>query len=350
MKVGVFLPNWVGDAVMAGPTLRALRRHYGPKATLLGIMRPFVADVLAGTAWLDDHIFYDPRSPEKELGHWTLVRRLRQRGLDVAVLLTNSLRSALVAFFGGARERIGYARYGREPLLTHGLTPPQGNGRIVPFPTVDYYLEIAYALGCPPESPRLELATRPDDERAANVIWSKLGLREAEHVVTFNCSGAYGAAKLWPTEHFAGLARRVAVELARDVLVVCGPNERELAEDIVRRAAHPRVVSLADEPLSIGLSKACIRRSHLLVTTDSGPRHIAVAFEVPVVGLYGPTPPIWGHNPTAREVAVHLDLDCLGCHERTCPLGHHRCMRDLSVEQVFRAVHSQLNQPRRQAA
>jgi heptosyltransferase-2 len=341
MKLGVFLPNWVGDVVMATPTIRALRNFFGKQATLLGIMRPYVADVLAGSAWLDDALFYDPRSQDASLGTWQLVRRLRQERLDAVVLLTNSLRTALLAWLSGAPRRVGYVRYGRGWLLTDPLEPPRSDGRIAPQPMVDYYLELAYALGCPPESPRLELATTLADEQAANLVWSRLKVR-ADRVVTFNSSGAYGAAKLWPAAHFAELARRVAAQLDHDVLILCGPSERKLAAEIVQLSKHPRVVSLADEPLSIGLSKASVRRSRLLVTTDSGPRHLAVAFGVPLVGLYGPTLPIWGENNTARETALSTSIACLGCARRTCPLGHHRCMTELSVEQVFRAVAAEL--------
>jgi heptosyltransferase-2 len=84
-----------------------------------------------------------------------------------------------------------------------------------------------------------------------------------------------------------------------------------------------------------------------LVTTDSGPRHFAVAFGTPVVGLYGPTPPIWGDNPTARGIDLQVNnLDCLGCHQRSCPLGHHRCMRDLTVDRVFEAIAAQMDETR----
>jgi heptosyltransferase II len=350
MRTGVFLPNWIGDAVMAGPALRALRGHLGPAATIIGIMRPYVADVLAGTGWLDEQWYYAPRSRDVELGSWTLLGRMRAAPFDLAVLLSNSLRTAMLAFAGGASKRVGYARYGRGPLLTTRLQPPRVAGQLVPCPMVDYYLDLAYAVGCPVESPRLELATSAEDERTADIVWARLGLGEPGETITFNSSGAFGAAKLWPIEHFAALARRVATELDRRVLVLCGPSEREIAARIVREAAHPRVASLADEPLSIGLSKACVRRSRLLVTTDSGPRHFAVAFGVPTIGLYGPTPPIWGRNSTARELNLQVDLECLGCHERTCPLGHHRCMRDLTVDRVFQAVRHELTTPARRIA
>ena len=351
MKLGVFLPNWIGDVAMATPALRAMRKHFGPQARLYGVMRPYVADVLAGTPWLDEPVFFAPKSPDRELRGFGLIRKLRRLKLDAVLLMTNSLRTAFLAFVGGARRRIGFARYGRGPLLTQRLRPPMQDGKLIKHPMVDYYLELAYALGCPVESPRLELATTAEDEHAADLVWSQLKLRGDGRVIVLNSSGAFGAAKLWPPEYFASLARRAAAQLDHDVLVLCGPSERDIARTIVGEAKHPRVVSLADHPLSLGLSKACVRRGKLMVTTDSGPRHFAVAFGVPVVGLFGPTPPIWGENSTAIETRLQVaGLECLGCHERTCPLQHHRCMRDLSVDMVYRAVEERLRPERRVTA
>jgi heptosyltransferase-2 len=351
MKLGVFLPNWIGDVVMATPALRAMRKHLGPHARMYGVMRPYVGDVLTGTPWLDEQVLFAPKSPDRALRGLALVRRLRSLKLDAVVLLTNSLRTGFLAFLSGAKKRIGYARYGRGPLLTTRLQPPMRDSKLIKHPTVDYYLELAHALGCPAESPRLELATTAEDERSADLAWSQLKLRGDGRVIVLNSSGAFGAAKLWPVEHFASLARRVATQLDHDVLVLCGPSERDIAHKIVEEAKHPRVVSLAGHPLSIGLSKACVRRAALLVTTDSGPRHFAVAFGVPIVGLFGPTPPIWGDNPTAIETRLEVEgLGCLGCHKRVCPLGHHRCMRDLSVDRVFQAVVERLRPERRRTA
>jgi heptosyltransferase-2 len=274
---------------------------------------------------------------------------LRQHRFETAVLLTNSMRTGLLARASGARQRVGYVRYARGPLLTKRLQPLRQEGRLKRHPMVDYYLELAYALGCPEESKRLELATTTDDERAADRLWSRFNLRP-DRVVLLNSSGAFGASKLWPVEYSAELARRIAVELEHGVLVLCGPSERDSARRIVQLADHPRVVGMADEPLSIGLSKACVRRSRLMVTTDSGPRHFAVAFGVPLVTLFGPTPAIWGENPFAREIQLSAPIDCLGCHQRTCPFGHHRCMRDLTAATVFQAVVRQLSQQDREAA
>lgn len=349
MNLGVFLPNWIGDVAMATPTLRALRSQF-PAARITGVMRPYVADVLAGTKFLDELIFYDPHSRDSSLHGWPFLRRLRAERLDTVVLLTNSWRTGLLAWCSGARRRVGYVRGGRGILLTDRLEHRRANGKYTPTPVLDDYLRLAYQLGCGLESPRLELATLPADEAAADVTWKRLALPAGRHVVALNSSGAFGSAKLWPTGHFAELARKIVCATDNSVLVLCGPSEREIARDIVAAADHPRVVGLSDEQLSIGLTKACVRRCRLLVTTDSGPRHFAPAFDVPVITLFGPTHIAWSETHYARAVHLQHRVDCGPCQQRVCPLGHHRCMRDLGVDEVFRAVHAQLDDREAHAA
>lgn len=335
--IAVFLPNWVGDVVMATPTLRALRQHFAD-ARIVGVMRPHAAEVLAGTAWLDDQLLYEPRSTDPSQRGWSMIRRLRRERVDLALLLPNSWRTAFVARLGGACDRLGYVRGGRGLLLNRKLYPPRVDGRLAPVSALDYYLELAYAAGCASASRQVELATLPADERAADQVWSKFRLPRGRQVVVLNSGGAYGAAKLWPTPYFASLARRLATVDRRHVLVLCGPQERELATEIVRSASHPRVCSLADERLSIGLSKACVRRAAAMVTTDSGPRHFAAAFGVPVVTLFGPTRISLSENYHPHAIHLQHELDCVPCQRRTCPLGHHRCMVDLKIDEVYRAV------------
>jgi heptosyltransferase II len=218
--------------------------------------------VLAGTGWLNEQWFFDPHADDRGLHSWAVARRMRRQRFDMAVLLTNSLRTAAVAWLGGARQRIGYVRYGRGPLLTGKLYPRRG---ILPLPMVETYLELARVLGCGEESPRLELATVESDERSADGVFGRLGLPSDGSVVALNSSGAYGAAKLWPVEYFGVLARRIVGELGRDVLVTCGPKERDIVRRVVEIAGSPRVASMADQPMDLGTAKACIRRCRLMV-------------------------------------------------------------------------------------
>jgi heptosyltransferase-2 len=319
---------------MATPMLRTLREHFGPETRLVGITRPYLADVLKGTGWLDEQWLFNPRAQQGESRDWTLVRRMHQERFDTVLLLPNSFRANVLAWLGGARRRVGYVRHGRGGLLTNKLDWPHRNGRVSDYSMVDHYLKLAEAIGCPPGATHLELATQETDEQTADGVWNNLGLRADGRVVLLNSGGARDAAKSWPVKHSGDLARWLAGEMDCDVLVMCGPNQRQTAQEIVLRADHPRVFSMADQPLDLGTAKACIRRGRLMISNDSGIRFIAAAFGKPVITLLGPMLPTWSDLPGMRSVNLYLDLDCIGCQNRVCPLRHHKCMQDLSVDMV----------------
>jgi heptosyltransferase-2 len=302
--------------------------------------------VLDGNRWFDETFVYAKRPGQPE-HRWSNIRAaLRKRPLDAVLLLTNSLRTGWMAWQTGARERVGYAGNWRDRLLTTRLYEPRRNGHKAGLPPIDSYLNLAYVLGAEWQPPRMELETTVADELAADAAWNQLSLPAGERVAVLNSGGAFGGAKHWPAEHFGVLARRLVDERGLSVLVNCGPAERDIARTIVTTADNPRVVSLADiDDLPIGLTKACIRRAALLVTTDSGPRFFGIAFGRPVVTLFGPTDLHTTRTHYARETCLSLDLDCQPCWERTCPLVHHRCMRDLSVDMVFDAAARLLESP-----
>jgi heptosyltransferase-2 len=334
--IALFLPNWVGDVVMATPAIRAVRTRF-PAARLLAVCRPYVAATLDGARWFDDVILFDKNGPRarREVG---VIRRLRREGVDAAVLFPNSFRSAAVAALGRCRRRIGLDRYGRGLLLTDRLTPTLGpSGRRVPTPAIDDYNRLVRCLRVPDPGHRMELFTTPADEAAADGVWAELGLFRHSEVVGLNNSGAFGAAKLWPTAHFAKLARNLVDRRGSAVLVVCGPNERDTAREIVQLADRPGVKSLADHALSLGLTKACVRRLDAFVTTDSGPRHFAASFDVPMVTLFGPTFIEWTETYYPKGINLQKPVPCGPCQLRVCPLDH-RCMTELSVSEVLAAT------------
>src|SRR5262249_45093061 len=244
MNIAVFVPNWIGDAVMATPALRALRRHFAG-ARLVGLLRPYVGGVLEGGDWFDEVL----ASPGGGWGRGVLgaAWRLRCRQIDLAVLFPNSFRSALAAWLGGCRRRVGYARYGRAPLLTDTLEPLRDEeGRRAPSPAIDAYNRLVEHVGCSWPGYQMELFTTAAGEAAAEQVWERAGLGNYPEVVCLNSGGAFGLAKHWPADYFAILAHDLARRRGCGVLVLCGPAERDLARRIAARAAHPAVHALAD--------------------------------------------------------------------------------------------------------
>jgi heptosyltransferase II len=334
-NIAIFLPNWVGDTAMATPALRALRSHFH-EAHFIGVLKPYVAGVLEGTPWLDSQIFLDSKGPARQ--RWpSVAARLRKETVDLAVLFPNSFHSAWVAWLGRCRQRVGYGRYSRGWLLTDPLEPHCGPvGNIIPSPVVDAYNRLVEHVGCPRPSYQMELATTSADEKAADTVWEQGGLSRQAEVIGLNPGAAFGSAKYWPVESFAKLAQQFVDRRGSGVLVLCGPGEKDLARQIVIFANRPGVYSLADQPLSLGLTKACVRRVQLLITTDSGPRHFAAAFDRPVVTLFGPTHIAWTETYFSKSVHLQKKVDCGPCQLRVCPLDH-RCMKGLTTAEVFSA-------------
>jgi heptosyltransferase II len=332
MRIALFLPNWIGDAVMATPAIRAVREQH-PGARIIAVARSTVADVLHGSLWINDWLLADKRD-----SLFSIASNLRARVVDRAILFPNSFRSALIAWLGRCEQRVGYARDGRSLLLTHRLyAAKDARGRFVPAPVLLAYNRLAEAAGCPISSTRMELFVTPDEQALAEEVWKLTGLNHCEEVVCLNPGAAFGAAKLWPAQYFVELARMLADQRGSGVLVLCGPAERELSRKIAWAANRAQVHSLADFQVSLGLTKACVQRADMLVSTDSGPRHIGVALGKPVVSLFGPTHIAWTETFAANDIHLQKSVPCGPCQRRTCPLDH-RCMRELTPAEVFDAV------------
>ena len=346
MRIALFLPNWIGDVVMATPAIRALRERY-PAAELIGVCKPYVADVVAGSPWFDRLVHLDGRGPWPR--RWPAVAWHLRRP-DLSVLFSNTFRSALVARLAGSRRNIGFVRHGRGFLLTDRLRyRTDASGRMTPSPIIDDYNKLAVAAGAADPGYRMQLFATTDDQTAADRLAERLGFRSDRETICLNPGAAFGAAKHWSVDSFAQLAQDLVDRRGSQVLVLCGPSEREMARQIVRLAARPGTASLADEAVSLGLTKALIRRSTLLVTTDSGPRHFAAAFDRPVVSLFGPTHIEWTETYYSRALHLQKKVPCGPCQKRLCPLDH-RCMTELSPGEVFAAVCRLLDVPRRAAS
>ena len=331
----VFTPNWVGDVVMATPALAALRGHF-PQAHITYLARSYLHELLRPAPWFDELIPADEAQ-----GLWGLLRlgrRLRRRGFSLAVLLPNSFRSALLVWWAGVPRRVGYARDGRTVLLTDPLPVSRGpDGQCLPQPMVAYYAGLAEHLGAEVGDRRLRLYVEEEARRNLHRLLAERGHDPARPTVVFIPGAKFGSSKCWPPRHFAQLADRLLRALPCNLVVVCGPGEEAIGEAI-EQLTPGGVIHLWREPLGLGRLKALVAQSHLMVTNDTGPRHFAAAFDVPVVTLFGPTEQRWTRTDHPKEVPLQMSgLDCLPCQLPRCPRNH-ECLEQLLPEEVFQAA------------
>lgn len=337
MHIAVILPRWVGDAVMATPLLRTLKQHFQSRARITGVMRPVLADLLAGTGWIDDHIFYDRHGGREEFGFRAAARHLRRDRPDIALVLPNSLSSAGLAFLGRGRRRVGHAGHCRRLLLTD-VVRPDPQAAIVPPPVA--FMRLAEAVGVPPGSLDVELVVNPRELAQGDAVVARLFPDRCGPLVVLNDNSSNGTARAWGVARQAALGRWLA-ERVPDVrvLVHCGPADRRQAREIVHLADTPAVRGLGDvDELPLALSKSIYARAAVAVSSDSGPRHIAAGLSVPTVALIGPTDPRLGRSDPEGCVELRRDLVCSPCDRGECPLVHHDCMRLLTVEDVGTAA------------
>ncbi|MFO0828252.1 MAG: lipopolysaccharide heptosyltransferase II [Phycisphaerales bacterium] len=283
----VVAPSWVGDATMATPAFRALRTRFADARITL-LCRPGIDRVLAGLPAFDATIV------DRMSGAFGPLRRgvaLRNAGIDCAVLFPNSFRAALAVRIAGVRVRVGYARDGRSWLLTNGVaTPPKR----VPLSTVDYYCDLVergFGVTIADRAPSLALtdADRSSGERVLH------GVARPFAVLV---PGGNRDDKRWPPDRFARVAEHLAARHGLAIVASGSPSEAAVIAEL-RGACRADVVDLSTRGGDLGALKAVIAGAALVVTNDTGPRHIAAAFRVPTVALFGPTDHRW---TTLRDV------------------------------------------------
>lgn len=332
----VRLPNWIGDIVMATPLLAALRAHW-PNAHLAAAGPAHAAPILEGLPSLDALHVLPARAAAGVSGIFEVAARLRAERFDLGVLLTNSFSSALVLKLAGVPRRVGYGGGARGWLLSEALPVPRQRGRHrLPIPMVQHYARLLDLLGAPRGSHRTQLATTARDEERAQAWLARHDLLDHGPLFGIHPGSSFGPSKLWYPERFAELADRLHARHGGRTVVFCGPPEHELARDIAARASSP-VFAAAEDPVSLDVLKALVRRLTLLVSTDTGPRHFAAPFDVPCVALMGSTDPRFTNTNLARSLVVRTPVHCSPCQLKVCPIDH-RCMTRLTVDQVAAAA------------
>ncbi len=330
-KILVRQVNWVGDAVLTLPALRALKRRFA-RAEIVVLGRPWVTGLFGGQRGVDRVLVYDAAGAHRGLtGRYALARTLRREGFDLAVLFPNSLDAALLAWLAGVPRRVGYPTDGRRFLLTHPVPEPSVTAE---RHQVFRYLALARALGGDGDGlPRLAI----DDAalRAADDLLTASGVGADAAWVAVNPGSIYGSAKRWPAERFALAADGLAAAWGARIVLIGSGREAGVLEAVARAMRQPALV--LGGRTEIALLPALLRRARLLLTNDTGAMHVAAAVGTPVLAVFGPTDldatgPL---GPASRH--VRMAVPCSPCLLRECPIDH-RCMTAVTVEQVVHAA------------
>lgn len=329
----VLLPNWLGDAVMCTPALRALKKRH-PEARLMAAGKGACCAVLDGLPWLDGLLPLPDRPG--------FIKSLSIRGAlaslepELALVFPHSIRAAWLARLSGAPQRVGVDRGGRGFLLTQTLPRHSVQGKPAPRYTALEYLALAALTGAEDDGAGLELHADQAEIEAVSAL-----IDPGRPVVGIAPGAAFGPSKRWLPERFAAVADALHASHRAQCLLMTGPGEEETRDAVLRSVKTPLIAHHGGSS-SIARLKAAIARVDLLIGNDSGPRHIAIAFKKPVICIMGSTAPAYTESPWERGAVLRVTVDCGPCQKPHCTTDH-RCMTGVTVERAVCAARKWLD-------
>jgi heptosyltransferase-2 len=335
MKILIRVTNWVGDAIMALPAIRAIRNR--PDANISILARSYVADIYRDQNVADELIIYDQRGTHAGIsGRERLAAELRDRKFEIAILLQNAFDAAWLAWRAGIPQRIGYARDARSILLTDAVPLPKP-GEIPPHERF-YYLEMLRRSGwidSIPDEPFIELHVNEGSRTRAAQQLAVAGGRSNAVRIAIAAGASYGSAKCWPPSRFAELANHLQAQWDADVILFGAAGETDVSSAIASEMKRVPIdltgkTTIADLP-------ALLSQCHVFIGNDSGAMHVAAAVGLPTVAIFGPTDPFGTAPVTSRHTIVREQPYCSPCFLRRCPIDH-RCMTRITTSEVQVAV------------
>jgi heptosyltransferase-2 len=342
MKIMIRATNWVGDAIIALPALRAVRSKF-LDAHIAIVARPYVADIYRDQLICDELIPYDPKSLHRGWkGRELLAKDLRVKKFDVALLFQNAFDAAWLAWRAGVPERIGYARDGRSLLLSKAIRVPKLGE--IPLHEKFYYLELLRRAGwidSLPDDAQITLRVPDAARRLASQTLHEAGARPNALRLAVGAGASYGSAKCWPPDRFAKTLNAIVSQTDADVVLFGTSGEVPVCSAIASELKRPPIdltgkTAIADLP-------ALLSQCQLFLGNDSGAMHVAAAVSLPVVAVFGPTDPEGTAPVTPRATIVQQKPYCSPCFLRRCPTDH-RCMTAITPAMVEAAMHVRLTE------
>lgn len=325
-KILVRGTNWIGDAVMTTPALNALRAHY-PAAEIVMLANPLVAQLFQFHPSVDRVIIYDRKGYHRgAAGFIRMIKELRTNKFDVAFLFQNAIEAALLTLLSGIPRRAGYTTDGRRLLLNYPVTVTKADKLMH---HTDYYCQLLRRLGVAVGEEQLSLACTEEEQQ-----WAASTL-DSDNVIAINPGAAYGSAKRWLPERFAEVADALASRYGATIVLTGGPGEKEIGCDIAAAMSAPSINMVGKT--SVRQMMALLAHSRLLISNDSGPMHVASAFSVPIVAVFGSTDHTTTCPASQNVKIVRKQTECAPCMLRQCPTDH-RCMTAITADDVVLAA------------
>ncbi len=333
----IVAPNWIGDAVLSLPVIDEAGRLW-PNSEITVLARTAVARILLTRKPAVKVLEYARGGGISRIALLLRVgRQLRRKRFQLALLLPNSLSSALMVWLAGIPQRVGYATDGRGSLLSHKIRSRRKERGLH---QVDYYIHLLHSLGARrvDRTPSLQLDSRTVER--ASLFLRELGVDKDERIVGVHPGAAYGEAKRWFPERFASVLERLQ-KPGRRFLLFGGPGEEWLAQEIDSKVRQP-AINLAGKT-SVEEVLGLISQCDLFLSNDSGLMHVAAAFGIPQVALFGSTDPQKTAPLNDWAVVIHpKEVSCTPCFKSECPEDL-KCMQAITVDQVVTAAEGLLH-------
>jgi len=331
-NIVIWLPSPLGDAILSTPALRAMRKHFG-HARITFLAAPEVRRILSPCTFNDSWLELNTGNP------LTIAGTLREHRFTRAILLKNSFVAALAVFLAAIPSRTGYARDGRSLLLTDRLHAPKlPDGKFRPISMIDYYLAVASWLGAATSERGLELSVDPEDQEKLRAKLPAIFESKGPLVILVP-GGAFGPSKFWPADKFSRLTDRLIENYGATVVLSVTANELESkTAGQICNLCKQKLINLAQEQVTLGELKALFAEADLVVSNDTGPRHIAIALGRRIITIFGPNDPAWTDTGWEKEIQLIGRVHCAPCAKPKCEEPEHFCMQAVTVEIVYEAA------------
>jgi heptosyltransferase-2 len=338
-KILIRSVNWIGDAILTTPAVSSIRKNF-PQATISILAKPWVSEIFKRNPDIDEIILYEGSGLGKRV---RLIKGLRDKGFDLAVLFQNAFEAALISFLSGIPIRLGYSTDGRGFLLKPSLPV---KAETLKRHHLEYYLYLLKEAGLKVEECPLVLNINEMERSWAINFLKDRGWKEGDILIGINPGATYGSAKRWYPERFASLTDRLMKEGLK-VIIFGGPGENAIVEEI---KDHSRFTVHGSRLIAAGKTTvrelaSLIERCSVFVSNDTGPMHMAAALKVSVVALFGSTDPNATGPIGEGHKIIQKRVECGPCFLRVCPKDF-SCMNLITVDDVFYAVKEVLeNEP-----